>query len=323
MRFPRSLGLLGIYVGSQLVALALAIPFLRLGYQTTANPGAVTNILPYLLVIVLAPLAILFLADRAPHRLALLRYLLLGSIAFALVYTMDGVFGLLLPTPFGTMVGVSVDPVLTAAFVVAEVCFLLLLMEPQWYVVDTVGFLAAGSLITLLGISLGILPALLLLGALMVYDAVAVYGTRHMIALADVVTDLKLPILLVMPTQGGFDYTQGGSLRDHRKVVRQDPTQREAVFMGLGDVIIPGILVVSSFVFLPSRPWFGGIPSNLAVSLAVLAGSLVGYGALMGRVNRGNPQAGLPFLNGGAMVGYVLAYLAIYHSWGLGLSFTL
>jgi len=35
-------------------------------------------------------------------------------------------------------------------------------------------------------------------------------------------------------------------------------------------------------------------------------------------VLRGNPQAGLPFLNGGALIGYVVAYLLIFHSYGLG-----
>jgi len=33
----------------------------------------------------------------------------------------------------------------------------------------------------------------------------------------------------------------------------------------------------------------------------------------------GNPQAGLPFLNGGALGGYALAYLLLFHNASLGL----
>ncbi len=319
MRFPRSLGLLGLYVGAQLVALGLAFPFIHLGYQTTANPGAVSNVIPYLVIIVVAPLGILFLAGRAPSSLSVLRYLLLGAIWFALLYTLYGAFSLFLPAPLGLTTGYTLDPGLLAAFLVADTATLALLMEPQWYVVDGVGFLAAGSLIALLGISLGILPALILLAALMVYDAVAVYGTKHMLSLADVVTDMKLPILMVMPARAGFDYSSVKSLKEHRESVHEAPGSREATFMGLGDVIIPGILVVSAFVFLPAHPLAAGITSNLGVALLSLVGSLLGYGILMGLVSRGNPQAGLPFLNGGAIVGYVLSYVAIYHSWGLGI----
>jgi presenilin-like A22 family membrane protease len=51
-----------------------------------------------------------------------------------------------------------------------------------------------------------------------------------------------------------------------------------------------------------------------------MVGSLVGYAALMTLVLRGNPQAGLPFLNGGALAGYILAYVLVFHSFSLGFS---
>jgi hypothetical protein len=35
---------------------------------------------------------------------------------------------------------------------------------------------------------------------------------------------------------------------------------------------------------------------------------------------RGNAQAGLPFLNGGAILGFVVAYVAFFHSFGLGIT---
>jgi len=178
-----------------------------------------------------------------------------------------------------------------------------------------VGFLAAGSLIAILGISFAILPAFILLIALLIYDAIAVYGTKHMVSLAEVVTDMKLPILMVMPESSGYDYTQAPTLAAQRA---QPVEERQALFMGLGDVVIPGTLVASALVWLPSAPHVLGLGANVVLSLATLLGSVIGYGVLMTLVLRGNPQAGLPLLNGGALAGYVLAYLLVFRSWTLG-----
>src|SRR5439155_1343020 len=80
----------------------------------------------------------------------------------------------------------------------------LLLKFPEWYVVDTIGFVTAAGVTAILGISFGILPAVLLLIALAFYDAWAVYRTKHMITLADELTSQRLPILLVIPNRAGY-----------------------------------------------------------------------------------------------------------------------
>ena len=83
--------------------------------------------------------------------------------------------------------------------------------------------------------------------------------------------------------------------------------------MGLGDVIFPGMLVISAVSFLPesgaeiSTIW--GIPmysDQLVVGLGTLFGGLCGYVALMTQVARGQAQAGLPLLNGGSILGYLV-----------------
>src|SRR5206468_2951579 len=77
--------------------------------------------------------------------------------------------------------------------------------------------------------------------------------------------------------------------------------EREAMFIGLGDLIIPGIMSVSAFTFLtaPGRSILGLEP-NAFVAAGTVLGSLVGFFFLMRFVLKGNPQAGLPLLNGGA-----------------------
>jgi presenilin-like A22 family membrane protease len=138
-----------------------------------------------------------------------------------------------------------------------------------------------------------------------------------MVSLADAVTDMKLPILMVMPDSPGYDYTRAPTLKEQRT---QPTEERAALFMGLGDVVIPGALIVSAYIWLPSTPTALGIGANLWTSIGALFGAVVGYGILMRIVLRGNPQAGLPLLNGGAMIGYAIAYVLLYHSWTLGLT---
>jgi len=318
MRSARWLGLPALYVGAQLVGLALAEPFRSEGLATTSNPQSPTAPLFILVVIVLAPLAILLFARRKGG-LAAIRQVILIGIAASLYLTLFATFslapGTVLLRPWSAEIVLA--PALTYAAIASAGIYLALLMEPQWYVVDLAGFVAGGALIAILGISFGILPALLLLGVLMVYDAIAVYRTKHMVSLADAVTDMKLPILMVMPDSPSFDYPSAAPLREQRA---RPVEERSALFMGLGDVVIPGTLVVSAFVWLPSSPHVLGVAGDLLVALSVLAGSLVGYAALMRRVATGNPQAGLPFLNGGAIAGYVVGFLLVFHSLGLGLS---
>jgi presenilin-like A22 family membrane protease len=327
MRGWRSLGLLGLYVGAQIVALALALPFRSAGLATTSNASQANSPSAPLLIIVLivlAPLAILWIARRSGGPKTLRLVILLG-IAVSLDVTLGATFALFLPVPFYLPpfgAAQVFDLSIPLAGIVAVAILLALLIEPQWYVVDIAGFLAAGALIAILGISFGILPAFILLGALAIYDFVAVYRTKHMLTLADVVVDMKLPILMVMPTGKGYDYPSAPPLKA-RNAAPGAGVERDAIFMGLGDVVIPGTLVVSAFAWLGSAPTVLGAGGNLWVALGTLIGSLVGYAILMVLVDRGNAQAGLPFLNGGAIGGYILAFLAVYHSTGLGLVLSL
>lgn len=317
MRGLRSLGLLGLYVGAQLVALALALPFKSAGLATTSNPNSPAAPLLIIIAIVLAPLLILWFT-RKKGGVATLRVVLLVAIAASLNLTLYYTLELIIPASHfipPAEAGLLFDPAITLAAAIAVTILLALWIEPQWYVVDIAGFLAAGALIALLGVSFSILPVFILLVALAVYDAIAVYRTKHMISLADVVTEMRLPILMVMPSAAGYDYTQAPSLNAQRQ---RPVEEREATFMGLGDIVIPGALVASAFVWLPSHPVVLGLGANLWAAVAAILGSLVGYTLLMRQALSGNPQAGLPFLNGGALGGYILAYLLLFHQFGLG-----
>jgi len=233
MRGLRAVGLVLLYIGAQLVALVLAFPFLSAGLSSTSNPNSPTDPLFIIAVVVGAPLVLLWLV-RFQGLMGSLRAVLLLAIAGSLDVTVTAAIGLVTPAPsylppYGAGIVLDISVPLGAA--VAVIAFLALWMEPQWFIVDAVGFVAGASLTALLGISFGILPAFILLGALAVYDAIAVYRTKHMISLADVVTEMKLPILMVMPGKADFDYTASPSLNEQRKA---PVGEREALYMGLG-----------------------------------------------------------------------------------------
>ncbi|MHB8351373.1 MAG: presenilin family intramembrane aspartyl protease PSH [Thermoplasmata archaeon] len=321
MASVRSFGLLLLYIGAQIVALALALPFRAQGLTTNANPTSPASPLYLIVLIIGAPLVILFIA-RYKGGLAALRYVILVGIAGSLTFTLPVAFSVVDPNWFflpPAEAGFPFVPYELFGILFSVLIFEALLLDPQWYIVDLAGFVAAGALIALLGISFAILPVFLLLIALAIYDAVAVYVTRHMVSLAEVVTDLKLPILMVMPERSGYDYTKNkGFMADRGRPVED----REATFMGLGDVVFPGILVVAAYVWLPAAPVFLHVGANLWIAVGALLGSLAGYAVLMRRVRSGHPQAGLPFLNGGVLAGYVLTYVLFLHSFSLGISWT-
>ncbi|VVB95366.1 Signal-peptide peptidase, presenilin aspartyl protease [uncultured archaeon] len=171
---------------------------------------------------------------------------------------------------------------------------------PEWYVIDITGIIVGAGAASMFGISLAIIPTLILLVVLAVYDYIAVYRTKHMVALAEGVMDLRLPILLVVPKHWRYSFL----------AEKFDKEEREAFFMGLGDAVMPTLLVVSANFFVRassySLPLLGSV--NIP-AIGAMLGTLLGFAVLMGFVMKGKPQAGLPFLNGGVILGYVAGSL--------------
>ncbi|MEA3559355.1 MAG: presenilin family intramembrane aspartyl protease PSH [Candidatus Thermoplasmatota archaeon] len=198
--------------------------------------------------------------------------------------------------------------ILVLSFALSIGLIIALLKKPKWWLVDLGGLIMGAGVIALMGISFPILFTLLLLVLLAGYDAVAVYKTKHMIALADSVVEAKMPILLVFPMKWSYRYEDEIDLMGPKR-------KRESLFMGLGDVIIPGLFIVSiSFFISPvgGARLFGLIYPPLGVSLFALCGMLLGYGILMRWVLKGKAHAGLPPLNGGTILGFLIGYLILY-----------
>jgi presenilin-like A22 family membrane protease len=197
---------------------------------------------------------------------------------------------------------VTGDPTLAAVlvFALSILATVILYKYPEWYVIDSLGILIAAGVAAIFGASLEYYLVILLLVLLAVYDAISVYKTKHMITLAEGVIDLKTPILFVIPKRRGYSFIRDGIGK------LDDGGERAAFIIGMGDLIMPSILVVSANVFLQGWRLFGII--NLP-ALGAIIGSLAGLAVLLHFVASGKPQAGLPPLNGGTILGFLAGWV--------------
>ena len=279
----------GLFVLVDLLAFSVAGPFYDAGGGAFPDPGNPLNIV-FFIVTMLVVTGVILLVIKFWKK-EVLKYFFLGSTIFLSFY----VFYLLL-------VGVA-DPLVSLALAVVGAGLLLfaILKKPEWYVIDAVALFMAVGTIALIGISLTVPLVIILLIAMAVYDAIAVYRTKHMIDMADSFIDMKLPVVFVVPRKKGYSLIkQEKSLKDQIK----DGDERGAYFLGVGDVVFPGILAVSAFHSLPDN--------GLLMALSVLVGSLIGFFVLMTLVTKGKPQAGLPLLCSGAILGYLVAGFLIF-----------
>jgi len=291
-----------LFVVIQGLALLIVQPFSKAGMQAFENVNDPLNLV-YIFVILLVFTAII-LAIAKYWKKKILHILLLGAIGYTVFFAFFlPILGIFLPD-LPLWFYLSVSALATAILLIALIKF------PEWYVIDISGILLGASAIAILGISLGILLVIILLIGLAIYDAISVYKTKHMIDLADTVIDLKLPVLLVIPKIRNYSLIkETKSLKEKLK----EGEERDAFFMGLGDVVMPGLLAASTYSF---------IENGLPIALSVMVGTLAGFVLLMYFVVKGKPQAGLPCLCSGAILGYVLSSLYLYGQLvGLNFSF--
>ncbi|MFW6320981.1 MAG: presenilin family intramembrane aspartyl protease PSH [Halohasta sp.] len=310
----------------QLGALALVQTFFDQGYQAVDNPDDPTNSLWYIGAILLATVG--FLAAFKYDLDWIVRAVIVATSGLLAWY----VFSAILPSTLAIALG--------AAVAVA------LWVYPEWYVVDTAGVLMGAGAAGLFGITFGILPALVLLAVLAVYDAISVYKTEHMLDLADGVLDLRIPAVLVIPlslsysllddegddhvataddeattsemTADESDETQVDDETEDDSETGDDSEpdagnetddRRDVFFIGLGDAVIPGVLIASAAFFSPAAQLAVPVIELNLPALLAMVGTLGGLLVLMRMVMKGRAHAGLPLLNGGAIGGYVLGSL--------------
>jgi presenilin-like A22 family membrane protease len=304
-----------LLIAVEIGALLLSLPVQASGITAFEDPTSMANPLIFIAILLVftAFLLILIKYDMKRVIAAIIGLSILFTFAYiyaAVIYAVMGAtaasaqgwWDAVIP---GVVIYSMTPETLIATILIAVLAILstiLLYKYPEWYVIDALGILIGAGVASIFGVSLDVVPVVILLALLAIYDAISVYKTKHMITLAEGVIDLKTPILFVIPKRRDYSFrTEGiGKL--------QDGGERAAFIIGMGDMIMPSILVVSANVFVQGAK-LGGIV-NLA-ALGAIIGSLAGLLVLLHFVMSGKPQAGLPPLNGGTIFGFLAGWAAM------------
>ena len=279
----------GLFVVIHSLSMLIMQPFEATGLDVFDNPNDPVNLLVFFAIMLVVTVTILLIAKFWKKQF--IQVIILGSIS----YTTFFVFYTLLSFV------VTANLALLLSVIVAAILVVALVKYPEWYIIDLTGIIVGVGAIGIFGISLSIFLVIVLLIGLSIYDAISVYKTKHMIDLADAVMDLRLPVMLVVPKVRTY------SLLKETKGIKEKlegDEEREAFFLGLGDIVMPGILVVAAFYNITDN--------GLLIALSVMLGTLIGFAVLMSVVIKGKPQAGLPYLCSGAILGYVVSSLLLF-----------
>ncbi|WNY25376.1 presenilin family intramembrane aspartyl protease PSH [Methanolapillus millepedarum] len=311
-----------IFMGFLILAVQLGALWLSSNEYITEqpvfeNPESVGNAVYYIVILLVFSAIVVYAVKKS--KTGFIRGVVYLSITVTFFYVISSIIA-----EITTLTGM----LSLAAAALSLILAVILYKYPEWYVIDIAGIVISVGACAIIGVSLSILPIFVLLLALLIYDFISVYKTKHMLTLAGGMMDMKLPILFVVPKHLGYSYIKDDfsdkdiqpkedeaenenkteskteNKTEDKNENKEEPVdekkERGALFMGLGDAVIPTLLVVSANHFIPHD----GIISIPA--LLTMAGTFVGFAALMYVVSKGNPQAGLPFLNTGAMAGFLI-----------------
>jgi presenilin-like A22 family membrane protease len=286
--------LLAVEVG----ALLLSLPVQASGITAFEDPSSMEN--PIIFIAILLGFTAFLLVLIKFN----LKKVIAAVIGLSIFFTFAYIYAALVYAGMGTT-----DAATIVVLVLSVLSTLLLYKYPEWYVIDSLGVLIGAGVASIFGVSLEVLPVVLLLVILAVYDAISVYKTKHMITLAEGVVDLKTPILFVIPKRRDYSFIREG----FGKISGDDEgegksSERAAFIIGMGDMIMPAILVVSANVFIQGTK-LGGIVNLPA--LGAMVGSVAGITVLLWFVMSGKPQAGLPPINGGTILGFLVGWAMI------------
>lgn len=288
-------GMLLLMLATGILSLLLIYPVTQAGLGAFEDPDSIANPFVFLFImLVFTALLLLLIKWKAQGIISVIIGICLAQVIY---YVVSSLIFSYIPALPASVLGV----------VAAAVVILLLWYRPEWYVINISGILISVGCAVIFGISLSIIPVLVLLILLIVYDAVSVNRTKHMLTLADGVLRQKMPIMFIIPKTRGYSYRNSGfSVQDKKE-------ERSAYMIGMGDMIMPAILVVSAQVYAGGV----GVLSVAGVALPALGamiGGIIGLCSLMIPLNSGKPQPGLPYINGGAIVGFLICCL-VTGSW--------
>jgi len=229
---------IGIFVFCMVLCIAVAVHLVPQNLQITIidkNPNSVWNALFIVGYIIFFTVAIIVLKRFFKSG----NYLFIIE-AFALFSGMSLVFGIVLNSVLAY-----------------SVAFYLLIIKYitknqsiyfKWYnnLLLSIAISGAG---TILGLSLGIIPVIVFLILLAIYDIIAVFYTKHMITLANIIIKKKISLVFILPSKKK-EYKLGG-----------------------GDIIVPAVVSASLFALIVKTK---GILFSLFSVISIWLASIIG-----------------------------------------------
>lgn len=268
--------LLGLVLAMELESIAPTNP----SQNTTAGLGYV---LYFIVAVIVVSAAIIFVSKK--KKTGFLRIFFVISMTFV-IFVVSSLLYALLP--------ISLTLYYILIFGTPMLFMYLLLFKQNWIVLNISGILTSAGLASIWGVDLGVYTAVILLVIFAIYDYIAVYKTKHMLEIARASTSSNMPMFFVVPERGGFDMKD---VDIDKPSDGEEGERRGAIMLGFGDIAIPNVMVISSFLY-------GG---TMLFFLLPLLGGIIAMFALFSFIKR--PAPGLPFLNTGVLIGFGIALL--------------
>lgn len=229
---------LAIFLFVQILSLVIALYYIPQNLQFTIinkNPDSVWNALFIVGYIIFFTAMIIILKKffKSGNYLFLIEMLALFS-------GISLVFGIVLQSILANIAALYL--------IVLKYSFKKETIYTKWYNNLLLAIAISGAA-TIMGLSLGIIPVIVLLILLAVYDLIAVFYTKHMITLADMIITKKISLIFILPSKKK-EYKLGG-----------------------GDLVIPAVVSASLFSLLIKTKtiWF-----SLTAVVSVWLASIIG-----------------------------------------------
>ena len=303
-----------IFLLIQVLSLYIAPYYQDTGIKAFEDPTSILNALYFIVIMIFATVVILLLSRYN------MKWVIHGLLIFSIFLTLYIGFDTFI---LGFIVEPTSSALLHAVSLILSVFLTVILFKfKRWYIINFVGVILAVTISVLFGVSLIPIVSLILLLLLAIYDYISVYKTKHMITLADDLIDYNLPLLLIIPKKKSFSMDEMEKINPGQNISRLEIDEsdelsdldnrngkngerytkkdRKTLMIGLGDMIIPTIFVVSSNVYIGLLPAIGS-----------MIGGTIGLFLLLRDIGNSKPKAGLPFLNGGVILGFLITLLSI------------
>ncbi len=274
-----------LFVIASLIGLVLA---LELESISPTNPSQNTTaglgyVIYFIIAVVLMSILIIVISKK--KKMGILRIIFVLSMVFV-IFIVSSLLYALLP--------ITNDEYYVLIFGTPILFLYLLLFKQNWIILNIAGVLTSAGLAAVWGIDLGVYSAIALMIIFAVYDYIAVYKTKHMLDIARASTDSNMPLFFVVPEKRGFDMND---VDIDKPSEGEEGERRGAIMIGFGDIAIPNVMVISSFLYGNTIQFF----------VLPLFGGIVAMFILFSFIKR--PAPGLPFLNTGVLLGFAIAVL--------------